>query len=101
MASRSAIAASFGNELPNVTPGSAVAISPVALRLPIGAVILGSNVSIWLGPPCRKRKTTDFPVSGNDFSLAFSRCEKLGKAALPSSPPPSRSTSRRPYRRSD
>src|SRR6185437_4005293 len=24
-----------------------------------GAVILGSHVSVWLGPPCRKRKMTD------------------------------------------
>ena len=34
-----------------------------------GAVILGSNVSIWLGPPCRKRKMTDLSVS-NGFSAA-------------------------------
>ena len=48
---------------PKVTPGRAVAVSPVALRMPAGAVIFGSNVSIWLGPPCRNRKMTDLSAT--------------------------------------
>src|SRR5262249_43687176 len=64
IASRSAILAIFGNEEPNVTPGIVVLISPVALRISAGAVIFGSKVSNWLGPPCRKRKTTALSVMG-------------------------------------
>jgi hypothetical protein len=37
--------ASLGNDEPNVTPGSAVAISPVTLRTSSGALIFGSKVS--------------------------------------------------------
>ena len=39
--------------------GSFVGTSPVELRISAGALIFGSNVSVWLGPPCRKRKMTD------------------------------------------
>src|SRR5262245_56805056 len=45
-------------------PGNVVSISPVVLRTPSRAVILGSNVSNWLGPPCWNRKITDRSVSG-------------------------------------
>ena len=41
--SRSASRASFGNDPPKVTPGSVVFTSPVALRMPSGALIFGSN----------------------------------------------------------
>jgi hypothetical protein len=44
-------AASLGNVPPKATPGRAVRTSPVTLRMFDGAVILGTNVSIWLGPP--------------------------------------------------
>ena len=43
-------------------PGTLVGTSPVALRIPSGAVIFGSNVSNWLGPPWRNKKITDLPV---------------------------------------
>lgn len=66
--SLSASLASFGNVPPNVTPGMEVFSSPVAERISAGAVIFGSNVSIWLGPPWRKRKITDLSVSGLPLS---------------------------------
>ncbi len=69
--SLSARAASFGNVLPNVTPGIAVLVSPVALRTSAGAVIFGSNVSNWLGPPWRNRNTTDLSVTGFPASESF------------------------------
>ena len=42
----------------------AVVISPVALRISAGASIFGSNVSNWVGPPCRNRKMTLRSASG-------------------------------------
>ncbi len=59
MASRLAIAAIFGNVPPKETPGIFVCTSPVQLRLLSGTFFLGSNVSIWGGPPTRKSSTTD------------------------------------------
>jgi hypothetical protein len=44
---------------PKVTPGRLVGISPVAERIPAGWSIFGSKVSVWEGPPCMKRKTTE------------------------------------------
>src|SRR5262245_26213184 len=103
MARRSAIAASFGNVLPNVTPGMAVLISPVAERISAGAVIFGSNVSYWLGPPCRKRNTTDLSVTGLPVSDSGTPARPAeGKSDASDSPPrpspPTRRKSRRPYR---
>ena len=65
-----ASAASFGNVEPKVIPGRDVAICPVTLRTPSGAVILGSNVSVWLGPPCIITKMTDLPVVARTGGLA-------------------------------
>ena len=47
-----AILASRSIVLPNVMPGIEVGISPVTERIPAGALIFGSNVSYWDGPPC-------------------------------------------------
>ena len=74
-------AARWGKVPPKVTPGIVVATSPVALRTPSGRSIFGSNVSIWLGPPCRKRKITDFPVSTPGISgRARMQRRQVGKA---------------------
>src|SRR5207302_3746981 len=64
--------------------GSLVATSPVALRMPMGAVILGSNVSVWLGPPCRNRKMTDLSVTSR-FESAANSCgsDRPPRARLP------------------
>ena len=59
--------------------GQAVAISPVALRMPSGADILGSNVSNWLGPPCRNRKMTDLSLSGLLASAAGAGRQEMGQ----------------------
>jgi hypothetical protein len=73
MDTRSARTASLGKLPPKVTPGSRVFISPVALRMPSGADIFGSKVSIWLGPPCRKRKMTEQSRTGCRASAARAR----------------------------
>ena len=52
-----------GTSRRRLRPGRLVATSPVALRMPSGRSIFGSNVSNWLGPPCRNRKMTDLPVN--------------------------------------
>src|SRR5438034_8619687 len=103
MHSRSAIAASLGNELPKVTPGILVGISPVALRISAGADIFGSNVSNWLGPPWRNRKTTALSVTGLPASAGGTPATPAdGKSDASDSPPrpspPTRRNSRRPYR---
>src|SRR5262245_43715348 len=60
----------FVNVLPKVMPGRLVFTSPVELRISAGAVIFGSNVSNWLGPPCMNRKMTDFPEYKEGVLLA-------------------------------
>src|SRR5436190_2018068 len=100
--SRSARSASFGNVVPKVTPGIAVLISPVALRISAGAVILGSNVSNWLGPPWQKRNTTDLSVTGLPASESFVPACAVGMSHGSERPPsasePTRRKSRRPSR---
>src|SRR5437868_4485244 len=55
--------------------------------MPEGAPILGSKVSVWGGPPCMKRKTTDFPVRRLSESAARaaarSASERPPRARLP------------------
>src|SRR5262245_50710831 len=82
---RSASLAILGKVAPKVTPGRAVLISPVALRVPTGADILGSNVSVWLGPPCRKRKMTERSWTGRleDDSAVDWAESRLGKDRPP------------------
>src|SRR5579862_1389257 len=76
-----------GNVEPYVTPGSDVWTSPVTLRIPDGAPILGSNVSVWGGPPCMNRNTTDRPVSrlsgSADRAAATSASESPPKPRVP------------------
>ena len=45
------------------------------LRISRGAVILGSNVSNWLGPPCRFSTTTDLSRTARPVSAAAARTE--------------------------
>ena len=100
IANLSARLASRGNVPPNVTPGSVVSISPVTLRMPAGASILGSNVSVWLGPPCRNRKMTLLPVTGRSRSFAPAACvaSKFASDRPPRPRLPMRRKSRRPKR---
>src|SRR5438477_6618538 len=49
----------LGNVPPIETPGSEVGASPVTLRYSDGAPILGSNVSMCVGPPPSQSQTTD------------------------------------------
>ncbi len=79
-----------------MTPGSAVGISPVALRMPSGADIFGSNVSTWLGPPCRNRKMTDLSVNGRVVEGAAE--SNFGSDSPPRAILPMRRKSRRPRR---
>src|SRR5262249_30176956 len=73
-----------------------VATSPVALRTSTGADILGSNVSIWLGPPCIKRRTTALSVSGRSEGAA---AERDGNSHGSDRPPRARLPTRRKSRR--
>src|SRR5436190_9597370 len=80
-----------------------VLISPVALRISAGAVIFGSNVSYWLGPPCRNRNTTALSVTGLPASESGTPATPdEGNSDASDSPPrpspPTRRKSRRPYR---
>src|SRR5436190_1160063 len=55
--------------------------------MPEGAPILGSKVSVCGGPPCMKRKTTDFPVrrlsGAAALAAARSARERPPRARLP------------------
>src|SRR6185436_8419496 len=84
--------ASWGKAAPYVTPGSDVLISPETLRISEGAPILGSKSSIWGGPPCMKRKTTDLPV--RTFSPSAARA-RSASVSPPRVRPPTRRNSRR------
>ena len=96
---RSAMLASLGNVPPNVMPGSFVATSPVALDTPDGAVSLGSKVSVWLGPPCKKRKTTARSRTASESSVACARAAIIcANDNPPSDIAPTRRKSRRPVR---
>src|SRR5262245_15381051 len=97
MASLSARPASRVKVLPKVIPGIAVGISPVTLRTPAGASILGSNVSIWPGLPCWQRKMTLLPVTGRAAALAPRACaaSRLASDSPPSPKLPIRRKSRR------
>ena len=75
--SRSASVASRGNDAPKVTPGIRVAISPVALRIPSGAVIFGSNVSIWLGPAVQEQE--DDRLAREQAGQALGLCPQRGQ----------------------
>jgi hypothetical protein len=91
--------ASFVKVGPKVMPGMDVATSPVTLRIPSGAVILGSKVSIWLGPPCIIRKMTDLPVTGRPAAAAWARAwSSQGKERPPSPRVPILRKSRRVWR---
>src|SRR5215472_5778632 len=70
MENLSASLASLVKVPPKVTPGRAVFVAPVVLRIPSGAVILGSNVSNWLGPPCMNNRMTDLSWTPPGVALA-------------------------------
>src|SRR5438034_7311017 len=88
--------ASLANVPPNVIPGVLVATSPVALRTSAGACILGSKVSIWLGPPCMNRKMTALSVSNRCASVPLL---SAGKSEASDRPPNPRLPIRRNWRR--
>src|SRR5258707_11281703 len=67
MASLSLIAASFGRCCESLTPG--ILVSMAVKEPPVGVPGLGSKVSMWLGPPSRKRRMQAW---ADFFTLLFS-----------------------------
>ena len=70
----SSIAACFGRCSQKKTPGSRVGMTPNGPRFWSGRSGLGSQVSIWLGPPAiQSRMTALFPATGRPASDARAR----------------------------
>ena len=88
--------ASWGNVPPIVRPGISLATSPVTLRKSDGAHILGSNVSIWLGPPVRKRSTIEVSFIPRPACVACARAARsCGSVRPPRASVPTCRNSRR------
>src|SRR5690348_383788 len=70
-------------------------------RTLVGASGLGSQISMWLGPPCKNTRITDFAElnpcapSSLDAAWAFCHWKKFAKFKPNSPTEPTRSSSRR------
>src|SRR6516225_5745549 len=69
----SAMAAILGNTPPISTPGSLVFTAPTTLRYSAGAAILGSKVSMWVGPPPNQSQTTEVFLDAVPATAAAAR----------------------------
>src|SRR5205807_7769861 len=79
----------LGNVPPSVMPGTFVVTSPVTLRYSLGADILGSNVSMCVGPPPSHTQTTEVSFTSRPAAAAWARAaNRPGKliAPIPSEP---------------
>src|SRR5207248_1789914 len=68
------------------TPGRLVLAAPTTLRNSAGAVILGSKVSTWVGPPASQSQTTEVFLVGLPACLAAARARKRSGSRKPPRP---------------
>ena len=61
------------NRPPSSIPGTFVGVAPMILRNSDGADILGSKVSMWVGPPPSHSHTTDVLRVGRPAAVAWAR----------------------------
>src|SRR5712692_2270002 len=85
-------------------PGTLVLIGLNSPRMLAGASGLGSQMSMWLGPPCRNSMITDFAapkglplLSALDSAAEAFHDRNSGRLRPMSVAPPTRNNSRREY----
>ena len=83
IASRSIRRACSGSSSPNWTPGRLVAIAPNGPRKPPGASGLGSQVSMWPGPPLSQKRMTLVSLPGAVAAPASRSRSSSGRARPP------------------
>src|SRR5438552_9806272 len=97
MVKRSEIAACLGSNSQKRNPEVFVAMVWKGPRYSDGAPGLGSQVSRWLAPPCRKTTIIAFRLVPAEFAAAAVRKRyNDGRFKAPSPKRPSRRNSRRP-----
>src|SRR5262245_44895277 len=69
-------------------PETLVLVAPITERNSAGAVILGSNVSTWVGPPPSQSQTTEVFFVGLPASAAAARALSKSDRERPATPRP-------------